>query len=55
MLDLELSTQFKRDLKKIQKQHKNIDLLDDVIGQLQHEKSLHSMYKDHNHSGSWNG
>ena len=55
MLDLELSTQFKRDLKKIQKQYKNKDLLDDVIGQLQQEKSLHSKYKDHNLSGNWNG
>ena len=55
MLELELSTQFKRDLKKIQKQHKNKALLDEVIGQLQHEKPLHSKNKDHNLSGDWNG
>jgi mRNA interferase YafQ len=55
MLDLELSTQFKRDLKKIQKQHKNKDLLDSVIGQLQQERLLHSKYRDHNLSGSWSG
>jgi addiction module RelE/StbE family toxin len=47
MLDLELSTQFKRDLKKIQKQHKNKDLLDDIVEQLQYEKPLHSKYRDH--------
>ena len=55
MLDLELSTQFKRDLKKIQKQQKNKELLDDVIEQIQHQKPLHPKYKDHNLSGNWNG
>ena len=55
MLELELSTQFKRDLKKIQKQRKNKELLDDIIGQLQQEKPLDSKHKDHNLSGQWNG
>ena len=55
MLELELATQFKRDLKKIQKQRKNKELLDEIIGQLQQEKPLHSKYKDHHLSGNWNG
>ncbi len=55
MLDLELSTQFKRDLKKIQKQRKNIELLDDVIEQIQYQKPLHPKNKDHSLSGNWNG
>lgn len=54
MLELELSTQFKRDLKKIQKQHKNKELLDEVIEQLQHEEPLPSKYRDHHLSGNWN-
>ncbi len=55
MLDLELSTQFKRDLKKIQKQRKNKELLDDVIEQIQYQNPLHPKYKDHSLSGNWNG
>ena len=55
MLDLELSAQFKRDLKKIQKQRKNKELLDDVIEQIQYQNTLHPKYKDHNLSGNWNG
>ena len=55
MLDLELSTQFKRDLKKIQKQRKNKELLNDVIEQIQYQNPLHPKYKDHNLSGNWNG
>lgn len=55
MLELELATQFKRDLKKIVKQKKNQDLLDSIIEQLQNEKLLDSKHKDHNFSGNWNG
>jgi len=55
MLELELATQFKRDLKKIGKQGKNKALLDAVIEQLQCEQSLHPKYKDHNLTGNWHG
>lgn len=37
MLELELTTQFKRDLKKIRKQQKNKNQLDSVVEQLQQE------------------
>ena len=55
MLELELATQFKRDLKKMQKQGKNKKLLDEVIDQLQHELPLHQKNQDHNLSSNWRG
>ncbi len=55
MLELELATQFKRDLKKIAKQGKKRQLLDSVIETLQREEPLDPKYKDHNLSGNWNG
>ena len=48
MLDLELATQFKRDLKKIGKQQKNKKIMDDIVEQLQREQPLHPKHKDHN-------
>lgn len=35
MLELELATQFKRDLKKISKQRKNKELMDEIVEHLQ--------------------
>lgn len=55
MLELELATQFKRDLKKIRKQRKNKELMDDIVAQLQHEQPLHPKHKDHNLTGNWHG
>ncbi len=55
VLELELATQFKRDLKKIAKQGKKRQLIDFVIEKLQLEEPLDPKYKDHNLSGNWNG
>lgn len=55
MLELELATQFKRDLKKIGKQRKNKELIDDIVEQLQCEQPLHPKHKDHNLTGNWHG
>ena len=55
MLELELATQFKRDLKKIAKQRKSRDLLDSIVEQLQKEEALEPRHKDHNLSGNWSG
>lgn len=55
MLDLELATQFKRDLKKIAKQGKNKEHLDTIVEQLQQEKPLDPKHKDHCLSGNWRG
>ena len=55
MLELELATQFKRDLKKIGKQQKNKELMNSLIEQLQLEQPLHAKHKDHNLTGNWQG
>ena len=55
MLDLELATQFKRDLKKIGKQQKNKEIMDYIVEQLQREQPLHPKHKDHNLTGNWYG
>ena len=55
MLELELTSQFKRDLKKIVKQRKNKALLDVVVEHLQRQESLHSKHKDHQLTGNWHG
>jgi len=54
-LELELATQFKRDLKKIKKQHKDKELLDFIVEKLQGEQSLPQKHKDHNLTGNWAG
>ena len=55
VLELELATQFKRDLKKIYKQKKDKILLDNIVEQLQEEQPLHPKHKDHNLAGNWYG
>ena len=55
MLDLNLATTFKKDLKKIKKQGKNKQKLDEVIEQLQQEKPLSRKYCDHELIGKWKG
>lgn len=53
MLKLDLSTQFKKDLKKISKQGKDRSKLDTVIQILQKEKPLSQKYRDHALVGNW--
>ena len=55
MLKLELSTQFKKDLKKISKQGKDKSKLDDIIKTLQKEESLPKKSRDHELIGNWKG
>ena len=55
MLELVVSTAFKKDLKKSKKQNKDMDLLGEVITNLQKEISLEEKYKDHNLIGNWKG
>ncbi len=55
MLKLELSTQFKKDLKKISKQGKDKSKLDDIIKTLQKEEPLPKKFRDHELVGNWKG
>lgn len=54
MLELRRSSQFKKDLKKIIKQRKNLDLLEDIVQKLQHSKPLDLKHRDHVLVGNWN-
>lgn len=49
------TTQFKKDLKKIQKQNKNIKLLSEIIDLLADGKSLPEKNRDHELSGNFKG
>ena len=55
MLEIIRSSQFKKDLKKITKQRKNLSLLDQVVNDLQSKKALHEKHNDHNLVGEWRG
>ena len=53
MLELEYTTQFKRDLKLSKKRGKNTDKLDPVVDLLLKEKPLPEKYQDHQLSGNY--
>lgn len=55
MLEIRRSTQFKKDLKKIIKQRKNLELLEEVVQQLQKSLPLKPNQQDHLLIGEWNG
>jgi len=55
MLEIIRSSQFKKDLKKIIKQRKNLNILERVIKDLQSKKTLPKKYCDHNLVGEWQG
>lgn len=55
MLEIRRSTQFKKDLKKIIKQKKPLELLEDIVKQLQHLQPLPQKQRDHDLTGDWNG
>jgi mRNA interferase YafQ len=55
MLEIVRSSQFKKDLKKIIKQGKDIDLLEEIVNKLQHSEKLPPKNCDHLLSGDWRG
>lgn len=55
MLDIRRSTQFKKDLKKVIKQRKNITLLENVVTHLQKSEPLNKKNYDHVLIGDWYG
>lgn len=55
MLNIYRSTQFKKDLKKIRKQDKDLRLLQEIIELLCQEKLLSEKNKDHLLVGNWKG
>ena len=53
MLDINYTTQFKKDYKKIKRQHYDLVILHDVIELLVNEKELNLKYKNHQLIGNW--
>ena len=54
-LKIVISTAYKRDLRKIKKQGKNLDELFKVIKLLVLQSTLPKKYKDHSLIGNWRG
>ena len=55
MLDILMTGRFRRDLKRIEKQGKDLNLLESVVDRLQQRQSLDIRHKDHNLKGNWKG
>lgn len=55
MLDLVITNQFKKDLKRIRKRGYNLNLLDNVLKTLQNEVPLDDKYRDHALVGDYIG
>ncbi len=55
LLKLAPSTKFKKDLKRVMKQGKTRELIDDVIEKLQHQKPLPQKNRDHALIGDYKG
>jgi mRNA interferase YafQ len=52
-LNIQYTTQFKKDYKKVQKQNKDLEKLKILIEKLLGETVLEEQYKDHNLTGKW--
>lgn len=55
MLEIEYTTQFKRDFKLIKRRHYKLELFEKVLGKLVKEEKLESKYKDHTLIRNWLG
>ena len=55
MLDLVITNQFKKDLKRIRKRGYNLSLLEDILHTLQKELPLDEKYRDHALVGDYIG
>lgn len=53
--DIIITNSCKRDIKRASKQHKNLDLLFEVIDRLSDGEVLEPSYKDHKLSGEYEG
>ena len=55
ILDLVMATQFRKDLKRINKRGKDLSLLKDVLQTLREEQALEEKYRDHALTGNYIG
>ena len=52
MLQIEYTTQFKKDLKLAKRRNKNLNTLKEIMNQIEHEKPLELRLKDHPLTGN---
>lgn len=52
---LDFTTAFSKDLKRIRKRGYDLSLMNNVVSQLQEGKQLAEKYKDHALTGNWKG
>ncbi len=55
MLDLQMTSQFRKDLKQAKKRGWNLDLLSEIIEKLLRQEVLESKFCDHALTGNYNG
>jgi mRNA interferase YafQ len=55
MLDFKTSVKFRKDLTRMEKQGKDLSLMDEVIEKLQHRKPLDAKHQDHPLKGKYAG
>lgn len=55
MLDLVMTSQFKKDLKRVKKRGKDLTLLKDVLQTLREEETLEEKFRDHALTGNYSG
>jgi mRNA interferase YafQ len=55
MLQVEYTTQFKRDLRLAKKRNKNLGALREIMKKIEHEEKLSLKLKDHILSNNWIG
>lgn len=53
--EVKFTTQFKKDLKRAKKQHKNLDKLFEVVSILANGEELEEAYRDHELTGDYAG
>ncbi|MBO1927236.1 type II toxin-antitoxin system YafQ family toxin [Thiomicrorhabdus sp. 6S2-11] len=54
MLEIEISSQFKKDFKKLQKKSvQDVLAVGNLVGQLQRQEALAEVYRDHALVGNW--
>lgn len=53
MLQVEVTTQFKRDLKLAQKRRKNLESLRAIMKQIEDEQVLEAKFRNHALTGNW--
>ena len=50
---IKVTSRFKKDLKRVKKQKKNISLIKDIIGKLEHGENVPQKYFPHRLKGNW--